>query len=45
MFTTINDPAGAKGTAAEGINNTGMIAGFYTDADGNDHGFTLTPAH
>jgi hypothetical protein len=44
VFTPVNDPAGAKGTAPEGISNTGVIAGFYTDSHGTNHGFTFTPA-
>jgi len=43
-FTTIDDPAGAQGTAPEGLSNAGIVAGFYTDASGNNHGFTFTPA-
>jgi hypothetical protein len=43
-FTKINDPAGAKGTAAEGISNTGVVAGFYTDSHGTNHGSTFSPA-
>jgi hypothetical protein len=31
-FTKINDPAGAKGTAAKGISNTGVVAGFTPTA-------------
>jgi hypothetical protein len=38
VFTQINFPL-ATGTAAFGINDTGEIAGFYTDAIGRNHGF------
>jgi len=39
---TIIDVAGATGTAAEGINPQGDIAGFYNDSSGNSHGFLLS---
>jgi probable HAF family extracellular repeat protein len=38
-FTTIDDPNGAEGTQAYGINNTGEIVGQYTDSSGKSHGF------
>ena len=38
MFTPINFPL-ATSTIAFGINDTGEIAGFYSDAIGNSHGF------
>ena len=38
MFTPINFPL-ATSTTAFGINDTGEIAGFYTDAASNSHGF------
>ena len=41
MFTPINFPL-ATSTTAFGINDTGEIAGFYTDAAGNTHGFIFT---
>jgi probable HAF family extracellular repeat protein len=43
-FTPVNDPAGARGTAAEALSNTGVIVGFCTDTHGSNHGFTFTPA-
>jgi probable HAF family extracellular repeat protein len=38
VFTPINFPL-ATSTSAFGINDTGEIAGFYSDAAGNTHGF------
>lgn len=40
IFTTIDDPlaAGASGTAANGINDAGLVVGAYFDATG-EHGF------
>ena len=29
-------------TVAEGINNSGEVAGLYFDANGNEHGFVLS---
>jgi probable HAF family extracellular repeat protein len=43
-FTTIADPAGAEGTAPQGISNTGVVVGLYTDGSGSFHGFEFTPA-
>jgi probable HAF family extracellular repeat protein len=34
------DPVHNLGTAAYDINNSGQVAGFYTDASGDYHGFT-----
>jgi probable HAF family extracellular repeat protein len=40
VFTTIDDPdAGPKGTSAQGINDNGVIVGFFTDANNQQHGF------
>jgi probable HAF family extracellular repeat protein len=38
VFTPINFPL-ATGTTAFGINDTGEITGYYTDAAGSTHGF------
>ena len=40
IFTPIDDPlaAGASGTVANGINDSGLIVGAYFDATG-EHGF------
>jgi probable HAF family extracellular repeat protein len=39
-FTAIEVP-GATDTTPEGINNNGVIVGFFVDTDGNQHGFIL----
>jgi probable HAF family extracellular repeat protein len=40
VFTTIDDPdAGPQGTSAQGINDNGVIVGFFTDASNKQHGF------
>jgi hypothetical protein len=39
-FTTIQVP-GAAGTYPQAINDSGVIAGFYGDAQGETHGFVL----
>jgi probable HAF family extracellular repeat protein len=38
VFTPINFPL-ATDTSAFGINDAGEIAGYYSDAAGNSHGF------
>jgi uncharacterized membrane protein len=38
VFTTIDDPLGFS-TTLTGINNAGIIGGFYNDASGKAHGF------
>jgi hypothetical protein len=40
--TTINAPTGSNANVvnAQGINNNGLIVGFYVGNDGNQHGFT-----
>ena len=40
-FTTINQPAGVTGDVinAQGINNHGLVVGFYLGNDGQVHGF------
>lgn len=41
-FTTINQPTGVATDTinAQGINNNGLVVGFYVGNDGQDHGFT-----
>jgi autotransporter-associated beta strand protein len=38
-YTIVTDPNGTEGTAANGINNEGVIVGYYVDSSGKDHGF------
>ncbi len=42
--TTIDAPKGTTGDTvnAQGINNNGLIVGFYLGNDGQDHGFTAS---
>jgi hypothetical protein len=40
LFTTVSFP-GSNLTVAEAINNSGTLVGFYDDAGGNTHGFSL----
>src|ERR1700733_7912630 len=37
-YTTIDVP-GAADTTAVGVNDSGVVSGFYEDSSGNDHGF------
>ena len=39
--TTINAPAGPNSVFAQGINNNGLVVGFYVGTDGQDHGFSF----
>lgn len=43
-FTTINQPTGVTSDVinAQGINNHGLVVGFYMGNDGQVHGFTAT---
>src|SRR5262249_55974643 len=41
-YTTIDDPSGALGTFAQGINTSGQIAGYYLDGSNSSHGFLLS---
>jgi hypothetical protein len=38
-YITINAPAGPDVVNAQGVNLSGVVAGFYLGNDGNDHGF------
>ncbi|HTW02056.1 MAG TPA: hypothetical protein VMF87_17285, partial [Streptosporangiaceae bacterium] len=38
QYTTIDVP-GAPSTVAVGVNDLGVVSGFYFDAAGNQHGF------
>src|SRR5580698_7973480 len=37
-YTSIDVP-GAADTIAVGVNDSGVVSGFYEDSSGNDHGF------
>ena len=39
---TINAPSGPNIVNAQGINNKGLVVGFYVGTDGQDHGFTAS---
>jgi hypothetical protein len=39
---TINAPSGPNTVFAQGINNKGLVVGFYVGTDGQDHGFTAS---
>jgi hypothetical protein len=39
MLTTLSDPLGARLTRARGINDSGTVTGFFSDANGIVHGF------
>ena len=41
-YVTLNDPLGADGTLANGIDNAGQIVGEYLDAHGSTHGFLFS---
>jgi PEP-CTERM motif-containing protein len=36
---TVNAPSGPNTVNAQGVNNNGLIVGFYVGTDGQDHGF------
>ena len=44
-LVTINAPSGPNTVNAQGINNSGLIVGFYVGNDGQDHGFMALVAH
>ncbi len=39
IYTEINDPLGAKGTAVTSIDSVGDLGGYYIDGGGTTHGF------
>ena len=41
-YATLDDPLGANGTAAFGVNDGGQVVGLYFDAGNNAHGFLDT---
>jgi probable HAF family extracellular repeat protein len=38
-YTTLDDPLGADGTEARGINDAGQVVGEFTDASNRESGF------
>src|SRR5580658_5745901 len=38
QYTTIDVP-GAASTVVVGVNDSGLVSGFYFDSSGNEHGF------
>jgi probable HAF family extracellular repeat protein len=40
---TLQSFPGSTYTSANGINSAGEVVGYFTDANGDDHGFTWTP--
>jgi hypothetical protein len=38
-FITLNAPGGPNTVNAQGVNDNGLIVGFYVGTDGQDHGF------
>ncbi len=43
-FITINAPVGPDVVNPQGINNNGLVVGFYLGTDGQTHGFTTSVA-
>ncbi|HEY4453736.1 MAG TPA: CHRD domain-containing protein [Pseudonocardiaceae bacterium] len=44
-FTTVDDPNGMGTTTVNGVNDAGVLVGFYADAAGNTHGMLAKPGH
>lgn len=44
-LVTINAPSGPNSVNAQGINNSGLIVGFYVGTDGEDHGLMGQVSH
>ncbi|MGD0241301.1 MAG: hypothetical protein ABSB59_13375 [Streptosporangiaceae bacterium] len=42
-FRTLDDPHGMGTTTINGVNDFGVLVGFYVDANGNTDGFVATP--
>jgi probable HAF family extracellular repeat protein len=43
IYTTLDDPAAANGTFANGINDAGQIVGGYSGSNNDNHGFLYNP--
>jgi CHRD domain len=44
-FKQVDDPSGVGATTVNGVNDAGVLVGFYIDASGNTHGMLATPGH
>jgi Cu/Zn superoxide dismutase len=44
-FKKVDDGYGVGATTVNGVNDSGVLAGFYTDSAGNTHGMLATPSH
>jgi Cu/Zn superoxide dismutase len=42
-FKKVDDPNGVGATTVNGVNDEGVLVGFYTDANGNTDGMLATP--
>jgi hypothetical protein len=42
-FETVNDPNGVGSTTINGVNDRGVLVGFYTDSSGNTDGLVARP--
>jgi hypothetical protein len=42
-FRTVDDPHGIGATTINGVNDAGVLVGFYTDAAGNTDGMIAQP--
>jgi hypothetical protein len=42
-FKTVDDPNGVGNTTVNGVNDAGVLVGFYVDAAGNTHGMLAKP--
>lgn len=42
-FKTVDDPNGVGATTVNGINDAGVLVGFYADSAGNTHGMLAKP--
>jgi hypothetical protein len=42
-FRKVNDPRGKGTTVINGVNNAGVLVGFFTGSNGNTHGMLATP--
>jgi hypothetical protein len=43
-YTALDVPGANQTTLASGINDAGLIVGYYVDSNRNEHGFLATPS-